>query len=180
MHQPHSNSRKLSFLICSVSAILMSCEPKMTMTNNSSHGENDYFEEPLSDVSKKFAVALESSNGFVELLIDGDYSALTARAAEPLSTQINEERIKEVVEATFAELGPPLEYKPMQWSFTTRTESGRDVVYSTKIVVHEKTQAYYHFRFDANGDQKKYELFHISGRRGSERIGTAVRRVFDR
>ena len=180
MHHSHTSPRNLSYFLAALAAVFMSCEPNMTVTNNSSEGQNDYFEEPLSEYSERFEVALNSSNELVQLLFDRDYSTFAALAAEPLRAQVDDAKIKELMESIIVQLGPPIEYKPMQWAFTTRSENGRDVVYSTKIVVHEKTQAYYYFKFDVDGDQKKYELFHISGRRGTERIGTAINRVFDR
>lgn len=83
---------------------LSGCE--FTYTNNSSKGDNEYFEEPLSDSSEKYRAALEVSNEVVDALVDGRFSSVRGLLVEELVAVVSEERLAEVYGGFLEKSGP--------------------------------------------------------------------------
>ena len=87
------------------------------------------------------------------------------------------EELKALREQVFDAWGPVVEYKPMQWGFATGFENGEDVIYSTKIVVHEDSSGFYILAFPDDGAYREILGFNIRPRNGNERVTEALEAV---
>ena len=149
---------------------LAACGMEFTEKNNSSLGDDDYFEEPISDRSKRFTPALETSNLFVERFSDGQLSEARELFDEGLRDAVTLEDLASLHSQVLTNFGEFVEFKPMQWGFTSLREENQKVVYSTKIVIHEDSGAFYILRFQENSGYKTISGLHIQPRVGNQAI----------
>ena len=172
------NSGTVLRLLTALAICLTGCEMDYSVSNNSSKGDNDYFEETISERSAKYSRALDTSNKFVEHFSSGDLEAVIAlmdprlREKAPLDTLQN---MREVVLTNF---GPLVEFKPMQWSFATHTNV-ENVVICTKIVIHAKSETFYVLKFEDNGKYDRIMGFNIWSRENDAPVSQAVARFFE-
>ena len=167
------------FLILLSGFFVSGCEFDSHISVNSSEGDNDYFEEPLTARSEKFSPALEISNKFIDLFSSGQLDEARGLFDEEFSQTVSPEDLRSIRQQVLDGFGPMTEYLPMQWGFSTLTEDGEKVVYSTKIVVHEKAAAFYIFAF---ADDEKYDRIYglnVRRRNGDETINHALTAVRD-
>lgn len=156
-----------------VSALLSGCEFNVSGTYNSSKDSNEYFEEPLSETVEKYAAALETSNQFVESFGSGDAKRSWSLLHSRLREIVSEDGIAGMQHRTEMDFGSFVEYKPMQWGFSTNSKLANTVV-SIKIVVHEKTQVFYILNFEDDGQYQTILGFNIVQRKDNESIATAA------
>ncbi|MEL7187722.1 MAG: hypothetical protein AAFN50_15005 [Pseudomonadota bacterium] len=157
--------------------VLSACE--FTYSGNSSSGDNDYFEEPLSSIVEKYDPALQSSNMFVSRFRDDQIKALHDSLSAPLKEAVSIEEIRALHDKIINGAGEISEFLPQQWAFRSGVEDGHDVIYSTKIVVHEKTELFYILVFLDDG---KYERIHgikIENRYPGEGVMAGVERILN-
>ena len=149
---------------------LVACDPEFIVKNNSSQGGDDYFEEPISDRSKRFALALETSNLFVERFADGQIAEARELFDQSLSDAVTLADLASLHSEVITNFGEFVESKPMQWGFTSLREGDQDVVYSTKIVIHENSGTFYILRFLMDSGYKTINGLHIQPRVGNQRV----------
>ena len=171
-------TRFFSFLIVGViaSVLIGGCDPSFHATNNSSQGDNDYFEEPISERSEKYSAALETSNKFIELFADGQLANARALLDSRLQEVVSDEDFEKMHQKVFSDFGPFLAYKPMQWGFSTNSEL-ENIVVSIKIVVHESSQVFYILNFEDDGSYQNIIGFNISPRANDESVAQAATRA---
>jgi hypothetical protein len=116
----------------------------------------DYAESPLKPEVQGFAGALQTSNAVLELLQKGDVQGVYERYADPrLKQAASAEKFAQLMGATIQRFGPLQAFKPMQWGFAQEQADGLRLLYSTKIVAHERGWMTYRFRFEDDGKYEK-------------------------
>jgi hypothetical protein len=171
-------TRIISLLIIALFSVgaIAGCEANVYGTNNSSLGDNDYFEEPISERSKKYTGVLETSNKFIESFANGQlddaYELLDPRLQDVVSVQ----KFEQMHETIRTDFGPLVEYKPMQWGFSTNSKLKNTVV-SIKIVIHERSETFYILNFEDNGKYQRIIGFNITPRASGERVVSAAGRA---
>lgn len=155
--------------------LVSGCE--FSVSGNSSQGENDYFEEPLSDVVKKYEPALQTSNVFVARFQDNKIDEMYEDFSGSLKERVSIEALQETRDGAIDAVGDVIEFLPQQWAFKTGEEDGEDILYSTKIVVHERAEFYYILAFADDGQYEKVDGIKIHPRKGNERIIEAVNSI---
>lgn len=90
---------------------------------------------------------------------DRSHDVYARRFEESLRKSASEAQFEESLQGLGA-YGPVREFKPMQWSFGTRVENGRELLYSTKLVDHEKGRIRYIFVFDNDDKYERLVGFH--------------------
>ncbi|MEO0423020.1 MAG: hypothetical protein AAF184_11825 [Pseudomonadota bacterium] len=146
------------------------------MTLNSSEGDNDYFEEPLSGPARKYATALEVSNQFVESFGSGDAEAVYALLDPRLQQVFSMEELTAFMERISGNIGPLVEFKPMQWGFSTFGELP-NIVVSTKIAIHENTEVFYVLNFPDDGSYKGLVGLNVSPKAPGESLSDGANRA---
>lgn len=117
---------------------------------------NDDVEEPLSDLAKEYAPALDKSNQILDKVEQGRYAEIYQDSFAPsLKKEIDEATFLEWLENIEAQLGPMQGYKPLQWSFQLGTDQGVELVSSQKIVRYQKGQVYFRFVFDRGSQYRE-------------------------
>lgn len=161
-----------------LAAVLTSCGPcgptvtVEVVSNRSGPVSDDYVEEPISARSAKYARALEVSNECVEFLKAGDAEQLRTKYYDgTFIARESLERTVEIVKSIEEQLGKIREYKPMQWSFAVRTDSGKPLLVSTKLVECEKGRIRVLFVFDDDGSYDSLVGMHIRRQNGVHRPG---------
>ena len=143
------------------------CDVNFNAAVRSGDLNNDYIEEPLSTFSKKYENALKISNLAVKSIKEKDYSFLyNTIFSEELRSQITLEELEKGIESSLLNFGEIKEYKEIQWSFIPRDEDIGSVVYSVKIVKHEKTDVSYVFMFKNDGEFKNIIAIHSQVKKG--------------
>ncbi len=163
----------VSVLVCCL--MLSGCE--FSFSGNSSSGDNDYFEEPLSDIVEKYGPALESSNKFVSRFRDAQIDALHADFTDSLKESISIDDTRALHDTVIDAAGQMTEFLPQQWAFKTGEKDGQDVLFSTKIVVHESGELFYVLMFMNDGKYDKVQGIKINTRYSGERVIEGVNRI---
>lgn len=156
--------------------LLAACEASVGSTNNSSQGDNDYFEEPISDGSKKYTPALETSNAFVENFALGKIPEARELFDPRLQAVISEEQLRSAHAQILQNFGPLLEYKSMQWGFGTHS-SNPNVLVSVKIVIHGNSETFYVVTFEDDGLYDRITGFKIYPKGTADRVAQAANRA---
>ena len=139
----------LALLLTTISG----CDVSINSAVRSGDLKNDYIEEPLSTFSKKYKNALNVSNLAMKSIQEKDYAYLYKTIfSEELRSQISLAKLEKGIEESFINFGEIKEYKKMQWHFIPRDEEYGSVLYSVKIVKHEKTDVSYVFAFNNDGE----------------------------
>jgi hypothetical protein len=157
--------------------MISGCEANFQGTNNSSQGDNDYFEEPLSSHSKKYSAALETSNDFVQSLSEGRLTDARDLLDPRLQAIVTEDDFRSMYAQVLRNFGPFVEYKPMQWGFS-KSARLENVVVSIKIVVHKNTETFYILNFEDNGIYDRIIAFRIVPRSDGERVFQAAAHAY--
>lgn len=143
-------------LIAVMVSVLFGCEAETYTEMKSGDFDNAYTEEPLSDRSRRYANALDTSNHMVEKIRDGDYkdlydNYLTDYAKSAISSGQFAKNLQDMKTVQ----GQLKEYKPSQWWFLAKISKGRPVLISNKLVMHEKQMVLYQFVFFDDGKYEK-------------------------
>ena len=154
-------------LLLSTLLTLSGCDTGLNAGNRSGNIDDDYVEEPLSNFSSKYENALLTSNQVLEMLKNKEYenihnkyvhksmkNTLTANAFESMQNQVSDM------------VGAIKTFKPMQWGFLTAEEAGKDILFSFKVIEHDKTTLNYAFVFENDKQYKKIIGFQINERNG--------------
>lgn len=139
-------------------AALMACQPSVatTFSNRSGTVSDDDVEEPISERSKSFAPALETSNAILEKLREGDRQVIYRDLLSPEFKAITtEEQWTAFCSAMDRDCGKLVRFKPMQWNFQRGPLQGKTCVLSTKIVEFEKRTIEIVFTFVDDGAYAK-------------------------
>ena len=155
------------------------CEVIYSENNNSSDGDNDYYEEPISTRSKRYSPALDVSNKFLEHMTNERFSDALSLFNKSAKGDSAPNHMKLFRDMLVEEYGYIVEYKPMQWGFTSRMEAGEDVLYSIKIVIREKSEVFYIFRFIDDGMYEEISRLQIEPRLHGARIIESVESILD-
>lgn len=165
-----------SVLAFMVLTLVGGCEVNLHGTHNSSQGENDYFEEPITERSIKYSAALETSNSFIHSFAKGQLADARGFLDPRLQEVVSEQEFASLHEQVQANFGSFVEYKPMQWGFTTTSQLPNTVV-STKIVIHENSETFYVFNFEDDGVYDHIIGFNITPRADGERVAQGASRA---
>ncbi len=111
---------------------------------------------------------MEVSNSILDLLVENKADQITPKFVEDsMKKSISPEAIQNINAQLKKIAGPIKVYKKMQWGFGPKKVNGKDLLYSIKIVEHEKKTFNYFFVFFDDG---KYEK--IVGIYTKEKTGT--------
>lgn len=143
------------------------CDMDFNASVRSGSIDDDYVEEPFSTFSKKYENALSVSNLAVESIIKKDYAFLYDTVlSEELRGQVSKDELERGIESSLVDFGEIKEYKKMQWSFIPKDIEAGSVVYSVKIVKHEKVDVSYVFVFRNDGKFENIIGIHSQVKRG--------------
>ncbi len=156
---------------------IFGCELDVRTTDNAGINGRDYSEEPISEKSKKYSMALETSNRFIEFLAGGRTADARSLLDLRLGKEVSETQLHSMYDQVVKNFGPYLEHKPMQWGFTTDSEL-KGIVISTKIVIHRDSEVFYIFNFEADGSYRRIVSFNITPRSANESIADGARRAY--
>ena len=169
--------RKTLFILLLAPLFLQACDNDLVIINNSYLGGEEYVDEPLSNTSIKYKAHLLHSNRLINYVRTGDAGKIYAAASSEFRNDNERDSITNILGYIDAHLGNVVEFKDQQWSFATTKSSGVSVVYSSKIVFHEKGEAIYHFGYVDKEPIEGYFVFHVNTRHEGEDIGDVVTRV---
>ena len=161
------------FALIPVVWLAAACDVNSSSANNSSQGDNDYFEEPISERSEKYSPALETSNAFIEHFSHGQLVEARGLLDPRLQAIISEEQFLALHEQMLNEYGPLLEYKPMQWGFATHTKRP-NVLASVKIAIHQNAEMFYVITFEDDGIYDRIIGFKVRAKGEGERVPQAA------
>ena len=154
-------------LLMLLMATISGCDVSFNSAVRSGDLDNDYIEEPLSILSKKYENALNVSNLAMKSIEEKNYAFLYNNIfSDELRSQITLKELEAGIERTLIDFGEIKEYKKMQWSFIPKNEELGAVLYSVKIVKHEKTDVNYVFLFKDDGEYKNIIAIQSQARKG--------------
>lgn len=160
------------FLFVSLS-FLVGCDGGLTTGNRSGTTQDDYIEEPLSKLSAKYENALLASNKVLEMLKNREYEEINRTYVhESLRDTLTASTFESIQNQLSNAIGPIETFKPMQWGFLTSEDAGKDILFSFKVVEHEKAILNYAFVFDNDGQYNKLIGFHVTQRNGPRSPGS--------
>ena len=153
---------------------LTACEQSVSISNRSGSLSDDYVAEPLSERSKKYENALNVSNEIIKKVIEKDFTAIYEMHFDAeLKSQMTKEQFIQAMNQLINSFGSATKYKELQWGFFSRNSEGRNLIFSKKIVEHEKSMVKYLFAFKEDG---KY--MNIVGFNAHERTGVTPPGVY--
>ena len=170
-------SRKTSSYVVAVLCLVVFSACEFSYSVNSSGGGSDYFEEPLSSSVEKYAPALELSNQFLNGIkrerVDEIYGTLSEDLKNVVSIDDAHSTLGHINDLG----GKIVEFLPGQWAFRSGEEDGVDVIYSGKIVKHEKREYVYVFEFIEDGSYDRINGFRMLPRQPNESVIDGMKRV---
>jgi len=169
---------KALLVVFVASSQLAGCETDYTVVQSSSQEGVDYAEEPLTEWSSKYSTALETSNRFIEAFSAGVPGDIRILLDYRLDEDVSDEDLLGLRDKILATYGPIVEYKPSQWGFAVGPTDDQ-YMFSVKIVVHEKQQVFYIFRFEANSEYDKLMGFTFRGRASGLRLSDVAKIALD-
>lgn len=144
---------------------LQGCDLKVA--NRSGTIADDYVEEPLSERSVQYELALNTSNKIMALIRDGRCddiykNLLSGKAKESLPF----DSFKSMCQGLVSNYGNLIKYKPQQWHFFNKTEGDNEYLMSIKLAEHERLMVSYALVFPLNGKYDKIVGIHLKARQG--------------
>ena len=162
--------RKPRLTVLAILVLLLlsfACEVRVSKGTRSGSLSEDYAEEPLSADARQYERALEMSNTIMDLLLERDYRRIVDSLVDRRSApDITQQRMLDIFRDVESHAGPGLRYKRLQWGFVARQEGARSLLYSTKIVEHEKFKMRYVFIFIDDGTYRRIAGFYVRGYTG--------------
>lgn len=149
--------------------LLTACGVQITdvsIANRSGPLNDDCAEEPLVSSVKKYEHALKVSNAVLDDLKARDFAGLRARSLGAPIDQVSDAEWAKRLDANEQALGAWREHKPLQWNFATAREGGTTLLYSVKIVEHERGRARYRLVFLDDGKYERVIGLHFRPWRG--------------
>ncbi len=176
----HLSKIKRILLIGVVSVLTLSaCNYDTRSSGRSGTYQEDYKENPINKEFVQYKNALTVSNEVVELMKKGDSKTIADDyVLEEIKPLLTDAEIQKVITSAEKKYGKIVGYKPMQWGFEPRIENGKrdksefnkliaekygdkkagrkiPILFSVKIVEHEKGLVNYWFQFPSDGKYKK-------------------------
>lgn len=137
----------LCFLVVMIT--LPGCDFSGSISTRSGTLEDDYIEEPLATSVEQYRTALLTSNNILHLMSQGKFNDIhRIYFSELMKSQMTRAQFRDFMQQIRNSAGPPLRYKEMQWNFFSGSDQGIDLLYSVKIVEHERDKVKYLFIFD--------------------------------
>jgi len=160
---------KNCLLIATVLLFLSACEISLDVGNRSGTIKDDYIEEPLSKNSIKYEAAHQTSNEILNYLQTRNFEKIAQNhVSSEVKQQLNPKNLELLSEQAVHATGKIKNYKKMQWGFVPKEVEGSELLYSIKVVEHEKVKLNYFFVFKKDSDYKKVVgiyIKHIAGAR---------------
>jgi len=142
-------------LLAALALLSPGCEFHIDSSHRSGPVNDDYVGEPLTEGVKQYEHALDVCNDFVRRLKKGEFEAIEEDLCAPeLRKALGADGLAPLDKDAVAHFGAMKSYKPLQWGFASRVETGRKVLYSVKIVEYEHGKIRFTFIF---ADDGKYE-----------------------
>lgn len=157
---------------------------------------DDYKENPINEDFLQYKNALTVSNKLIDLMKKHDHKTIADDyVLEEIQPLLTEKDIQSVIEKAEAKYGKIVSYKPMQWGFEPKVENGKrskkafnqalakkygdgkkaakkiPILFSVKIVQHEKALVSYWFQFPDDGEFNKILGVFYKERTGTRNIG---------
>ncbi len=183
-------------LIGLVSALTLSaCNYDTRASGRSGTYQDDYLENPINEEFIQYKNALTVSNEILDLMKAGDSKTIADNyVLEELKPLLTEEEINKVIVGAEKKYGKIVSYKPMQWGFEPRVENGKrdksefnkiiaekygnkkagkkiPILFSVKIVEHEKGLVNYWFQFPSDGKYEKVLGIFYKEKKGTRNVG---------
>lgn len=178
-----------------ISLMLGACNYDTRSAGRSGSYQDDYKENAINEDFVQYENALTTSNEILELMKTGDAKKIADDyVLEEIKPLLTEAQIAEVIKKAEAKYGKVVSYKPMQWGFEPRVENGKrdksefnriiaekygnkkashkiPILFSVKIVQHEKGLVNYWFQFPSDGEYKKILGIFYKEKKGTRNIG---------
>lgn len=175
--------------------LLLACNGDTRDAGRSGTYQDDNLEAPILDKFKPYEPALLTSNTVLDLLIKKQYEKIVDEHVDPIMRPLlNAESIEKVMQTAEEKYGKIVSYKPMQWGFEPKTDHGKrdksdinqkiaekygdkkagkriPILFSVKIVEHEKATLNYWFQFPSDGKYEKLMGIFYKEKKGTRHIG---------
>ncbi len=184
----------LSFAVLSA-VTLTACNYDTRASGRSGTYQDDYLENPIDKEFVQYENALAVSNEILDLMKAGDSKKIADDyVLEELKLLLTEDQIDKMIKGAEAKYGKIVSYKPMQWGFEPRVENGKrdksefnkiiaekygnkkaakkiPILFSVKIVEHEKGLVNYWFQFPSDGKYEKVLGIFYKEKKGTRNVG---------
>lgn len=189
------NKKQLFSILCASSLVLSACNYDTRSSGRSGSYQEDYKENPIRKDFLQYKPALTTSNKIIDLMKAGDAKSIAEDyVLEEIKPLLTEKQIAEVMTKAEEKYGKIVSYKPMQWGFEPKVENGKrdksefnkiiaekygdkkankkiPILFSVKIVQHEKALVNYWFQFPADGKYDKLLGIFYKQKKGTRNIG---------
>lgn len=190
------NINKIWVLLVFVNALMLSaCNYDTRSAGRSGSYQDDYKENPIREDFLEYKPALLTSNKILDLMKAGNTKKIANDyVLEEIKPLLTEQQLNDLLKKSEAKYGKIVSYKPMQWGFEPRVENGKrdksefnkilaqkygdkkaakkiPILFSVKIVQHEKALVNYWFQFPADGQYNKLLGVFYKKREGTRNIG---------
>lgn len=156
---------KLSIL-CFLIAV-SGCDFSGNISARSGSLDDDYVAEPLSAAVKKYETALTTSNNIMHLFSQSKYrDVYRIYFSDRMKAQVTMKEFQTFMKQVVNNAGQLKAYKEMQWSFSSGTSEGLDLLYSVKVAEHENTMLNYLFIFERDKPYINLVGFSVKERQG--------------
>lgn len=189
---------KFSKIIVLLGCVMLSgCNFDTREAGRSGTYQDDNKENPIREDFLVYKPALETSNKVLDLMKAGDSQTIANQyVLDEIKPLLTEKDIKGVIKKAEAKYGKIVSYKPMQWGFEPKVENGKrdksefnrilaekygdgkkaakkiPVVFSVKVVQHEKALVNYWFQFPDDMKYDKLLGIFYKEKKGTRNIGT--------
>lgn len=174
---------------------ISACNYDTRASGRSGTYQDDYLANPIHEDFIEYKNALKVSNEVLDLMIAGDSQTIADDyVLEELKPLLGEKEIAEVIAKAESQYGKIVSYKPMQWGFEPRVENGKrdksefnrivaekygdkkaakkiPILFSVKIVEHEKATVNYWFQFPADDEYSKLLGIFYKEKQGVRNVG---------
>ena len=155
------------FILFGFLTLISECKFNFNTAVRSGEINNDDVGEPIPFFAKKFEPALNTSNAILENLKTNNINTVFNNYVHPdykdiMSIQI----LTNLIDSVKKPVGAIKSYKTDQWGFIPQKEGDKDLLYSVKIVQHEKQTLHYFFVFLNDSKYDKIIGLHIKDRKG--------------
>lgn len=186
---------KKHFLLFILSLSLLACNGDTRDAGRSGTYQDDNLEAPILDKFKQYEPALVTSNKVLDLLKQKQYGKIVEEHVDDfMRPLLNIESIGTIMNTAEEKYGKIVSYKPMQWGFEPKTDHGKrdkseinkkiaekygdkkagkkvPIIFSVKIVKHEKATLNYWFQFPSDGKYDKLMGIFYKEKKGTRHIG---------
>lgn len=190
-----ANNKLLFSILCASMLALSACNYDTRASGRSGSYQEDYAENPIHKDFLQYKPALITSNKIIDLMKAGDAKSIAENyVLEEIQPLLTEKQIAEVIAKAEAKYGKIVSYKPMQWAFEPKVENGKrdksefnrivaekygdkkankkiPILFSVKIVQHEKALVNCWFQFPSDGKYDKLLGIFYKQKKGTRNTG---------